>query len=246
MTWVGLVAAVAFTAAAHAMSPEDYVAALKVADKGIARKKALASSAGALSAPLLRSLFGRPYQVGDRWEVAAYHQRPTMMRMSEDPARTGGGTGPVGIFLYEVVEVRPGGEVSFRVTQRGGTSIAPSVRAVTLAASERLRSTERSYDVGGGAASASRVGELALVPLDLPDLETAERSDAESIPELPERLRAIAAGAGYRPDPSRGFWFEQDDFFGRPVQAFWQAGDPWPAYLRTPHGVAILLRKEVP
>ncbi len=80
-----------FPAFSHAdMSDEEYQAALKVAQKKVARQKSLNSqSANALSSSLIRTLFGRYYQVGDNWDVAAWTFDNTTARMTSDPACLG-------------------------------------------------------------------------------------------------------------------------------------------------------------
>jgi len=79
----------------------------------------------------------------------------------------------------------------------------------------------------------------------VPDVFTARSDEAIGTPELPKGLRQVASRSGFRIDPSTTKAFEQDDFFGRGVRILWKQGDPWPAYLKTPQGVSILLSKQV-
>jgi hypothetical protein len=82
---------------------------------------------------------------------------------------------------------------------------------------------------------------LEFFPLDLPRIERGRGRRIERLPELPAPMRAVAARAGFRGDTRRGLWFEEQDFFGRPIAFFWREGEPWPAYLKTTQGVAVLL-----
>lgn len=243
------------------LSEEDYQAALKVAQKKVARQKSLNSqSANALSSSLIRTLFGRYYQVGDHWDVAAWSFDHSMARMTSDPESLQAKGGRGGIFHYEVVSVKtaPKPEVVIQVTQRDEFGVKkPDARVETLKLlmNDAMNQSEKTYSILDSAGRAkkikvspegirSSITPLELFPLDVPELLTAESKSGAPMPELPEGLRAIASKAGFRnvasPD---ALWFEQDDFFGRPIQALWQPGNPWPSYYRTTNGVAILIRK---
>jgi hypothetical protein len=250
-----------FPAFSHADLSEDaYQAALKAADKKVQRQKSLNSqSANALSSSLIRNLFGRYYQVGDNWDVAAWSFDNTMARMTTDPAHLESKGGRGGVFHYQVIEVKnaPKPEVVIQVTQREEFGLHKQdarVQALKLSMNDTMLQSQKTYvmtDRSGATRSIkvspdgihSAITGLELFPLDVPELLTAESTQASSVPELPEGLRGIASQAGYHPAPGKCLWFEQDDFFGRPIQAMWQSGDPWPAYLKTSSGVSILIRK---
>jgi hypothetical protein len=85
------------------------------------------------------------------------------------------------------------------------------------------------------------VSYLELLPLEAPNLTSAVRGEAKGMPELPAELRVMAEGAPLTLDPARAARFEQDDFFGRSVEAIWRQGDPWPVYMKTANGVAVLV-----
>jgi hypothetical protein len=248
---------------AHAdMSDADYQAALRIAEKKVARTRSLNSqSSNALSSSLIRSMYGRYYQVGDNWDVVAWSYDNTMARMTSDPASLQMKGGRGGVFHYEVKSVKGGikPEVVIEVTQREELGLRKpdaKVQRLTLTMNDQMTQSLKSYTMtdgqNGGTARDVRVPPvgmrssatpLELFPLDVPELITAESKPAESLPALPEKLQSVAAQASYKPDLAKGLWFEQDDFFGRPIQAMWSQGDPWPAYYKTTHGVAILIRK---
>jgi hypothetical protein len=87
------------------------------------------------------------------------------------------------------------------------------------------------------------VSYLELLPLEAPDLTTALRGEVKELPVLPAELKTIAdaQGANLTINPDRAARFEQDDFFGRSVDAIWRQGDPWPVYLKTVTGTAVLI-----
>ena len=240
-------------------SREAYISALKLADQKVKRLKEHASGdPNAISSAVLRALFGRYYQVGDRWDVAALRFDHSVMRMTSDPEQLKTSGDVVALFHYEVIKVKTGmsPQVVIKVTQvesNGIPILDPKVTELTLTMNDQLVQSDKAYLFKGASQPVkvspdgirSRITPLELFPLDVPDVVTAERQDAISLPELPGKLQSVAAQAGFKPDFAKSSWFEQDDFFGRPVQILWQQGDPWPAYLKTPNGIAILLHKEV-
>lgn len=234
----------------------EYLANLKVAQAKVMRVKKARLAAASLSSPLVKSLFGRYYQVGDSWDVAAFEFMNPMARMTSDPEHLKMGIARSGIFHYEVVSVNTTGtpQVVMKVTQKsdlGLSPVDPHVQTLTLTMSDQMVQTRKSYQLAGRAQPVaaspnglhSAITPLELFPLDVPELLTATRQKASSLPPLPDEVQSIAKKASYQPDLSKSSWFEQDDFFGRPVQVLWQNGDPWPAYLKTENGLAILIRK---
>lgn len=238
-------------------SPEEqYLQELKIAQAKVLRVKKARLAAASLSSPLVKSLFGRYYHVGDSWDVAAFQYMNPMARMTSDPDHLKMEITRSGIFHYEVVSVKSDRipEVVMKVTQKldfGLSPPDPRVQALTLTMNDQLVQTRKSYQLVGHslpvAASPngihSSVSPLELFPLDVPEILTASRAQATTLPQLPAEAQAVARKANYQPDLTRSSWFEQDDVFGRPVQVLWQQGDPWPAYLKTANGVAILIRK---
>jgi hypothetical protein len=237
------------------MSRDDYLAALKIAEKHVQRKKALQSAnlAGALSGSLARELMGRFYQVGDTWDVAAVHVASNMMRMTDDPAQLRDRAEDVGIFRYKVTKIERGAEptVTIEISQLEEQGLKPvdsRVEKLVLKVNEKMDQTARSYVMRGRAAvntgpltSSMTANPIDLFPLDVPNIVSAERESERALPQLPPALQRVAGTPAVA--TGRSAWFEQDDFFGRPVQFLWQQGDPWPTYLKTSQGVAVLIRK---
>src|SRR5687767_13019325 len=120
-----LTAAIPIAAFAE-MSEDEYRAALKIASEEVQRRAQLSEGrAGAISAAVLRELFGRYYEKGDSWVVAASREDSPMARMTGDPARLAAVTGQIGVFRYEVARVKTGirPEVDLEVRQIVGYGI---------------------------------------------------------------------------------------------------------------------------
>jgi hypothetical protein len=245
--------------AAHAMDPSSYSEALKIADEYVKKQRAaqIENRSQALSTSMVRALYGRYYEVGETWDVAAIHLDSSAMRRTSDPDQLRDREGRVGIFRYEVKKVTGGAhpEILVHVSQLsdfGKSPIDPKIQTVVLKVDDQLNENDKTYVRAGtptmvlsGSSTAMRTQAtpLELYPLDVPDVATADRATTSQMPELPSGLQAIASQVGWKPELGRSAWFDQSDFFGRPVQFLWQQGDPWPAFLKTPHGVAILIRK---
>lgn len=242
--------------ASGSLSEKDYVAALKMAEAKVQRQKAAAANPGAISSSLLRTLYGRYYRVGDTWEVAAFQYDNPNMRMTANPEQLTIKKGRGGIFRYEVTELKNGPQpsITIQVTQisdRGLKPVDPRVEKLMLTMTDSTVQTHKVYHFKGRPDPVpvspdglhSGIAILELFPLDVPEVITANRREALNMPDLPEGLRQIASQMGFKPDLSRSQWFEQDDFFGRPVQVLWQQGDPWPAFMKTSNGAEILIRK---
>lgn len=239
-------------------SQPEYIAALKIADRAVQRKKALQQNGGsALSSAIIKSFFGRYYQVGDTWDMAMVRIAIPAMRMTSDSDKLKPIERLQSVFRYRVTEVQSGEnpEVTIEVTQLdayGLKPVDPKVEKLTLKMDDRLIQSRKAYSIKGlsepvlaaGDGPRSRVTALELLPLDAPEIVTAMKQDATKLPELPASLEEIAKKTSYDPDLSRSTWMDQDDFFGRPIEILWQKGDPWPTYMKTVHGVAILVRKE--
>lgn len=231
---------------------DPYFDALRIAEKKVKRTRPHGISANALSSAILQKMLGRNYRPGESWTVAAWHEDPPISRPFARPGAASV-NGHAGIFRYTVKEVSQNGDATIEVKQIqafGIPSVDGRIDSLTLqinGASEQLHKiyTDRS----GRRVKVSPEGIhsgitlLELFPLDVPEISTAEEKTPGTLPALPPRLNAIHARAGAPLDPSRSVWFEQDDFFGRPIQILWQKGDPWPHYLKTPGGIAVLLGK---
>jgi hypothetical protein len=237
-----------------------YQAALKLAQKKVAKQKQFNSQSGsALSTSLIRNLFGRMYQVGDSWDVASWSETNPMAMKSSDAESVAHRRGRTALFHYEVVSVQPAPnqQIVLRVTQvesQAVKKIDPRVTSLKLVFNDRMLQGRKTYEMVDSQGATrliavspndmhSAITPMEMFALDVPELVTADSRRAQAMPELPDALRALKSGSGLRFDASRALEFEQDDFFGRPVNAIWQQGDPWPAYLKTSNGISILISK---
>ncbi len=243
------------------LSSDSYLKEITIADHYVTHQKSIASYAGGSSASdkVRKFVGGDGYRVGDRWEVAASYAQSTQMRMmAPDPAH------PVpksltGLFRYEVTAVDTAGiTVTVTQLQQDGLSIVdPRIEKVQLRFDGRMRQIAKEYvfrkefkaDREPVAVSPdgfrSRMTKLELFALDVPELGSADQGALKSdrLPELPAELNRIAEKTSWRSRVRTAESMEHDDFFGRNVQMLWKTGDPWPAYLQTPMGVSILVRK---
>jgi hypothetical protein len=243
-----------------AMSEKDYLEALKFANtkvtEQLAKKNALQNNAFSLSSTLIKSLYGRYYQVGDQWDVAAWQMQNSAMRMIGDRHALKNSYSNGGVFHYEVVEVKTGikPQVKIQVTQLESHGLSlqdKSVEKLILTMNDQMVQSEKTYFFKGKAQGVrvspegirSGITNLELYPLDVPELYTADKKRNPKLPALPSPIQALATQVGFNPNLSQSFGFEQNDFFGRPIQVLWQYGDPWPSYFKTTAGIAILIRK---
>lgn len=90
----------------------------------------------------------------------------------------------------------------------------------------------------------SQMTPLELMPLDIPEIFSASRKTLSHLPTFPTPIASYAKKIDFNPDLSKCIYFQQDDFFGRPIDVLWQQGDPWPSYMKTAYGIALLIQKE--
>jgi len=243
---------------AVAYNSEDYyLDALKIADQHVQKRKAriwTAAFAPALS--LIQARFGRSYRVGDFWEVAAEQRVASMAKRTSDRENSKEQSGVMGIFRYEVIEIREGekSEAVIRITQLakwGVKVVDPNVQSLTLqmdqdpgiqAAPRQLTLFERTASRTSSKRISFQSSMLEFFPLDFSDpIHSQHGEPATWSPPLKGQLLKLAKQSGWKLNISSTVVFEESDFFGRPVKFFWQAGSPWPSYLETPQGFAILL-----
>lgn len=256
--WINLslLSAFIFFEAKASMPEKDYRFSLQLAEKKVQKQNQLLNTSQALSSTLIKSLFGRYYQIGDHWDVAAWQINSNMMRMTNDLSQTQKTVGYGGIFHYEVLNIKGGlnPEVTLKVSQveaYGYSIIDPKVSFLTLKMNDQLLQSEKAYSIQGNSSLVhvsadgfhSEITPLELLPLDVPEILTADRQSVTALPTLPPKIQKLAEQTKFKPNLSSSIWFEQDDFFGRPVQILWQKGDPWPSYLKTSGGIAILIHK---
>ena len=244
-----------------AMPEAEYKAALQFADKKVQKQKALTVGPNALSEKLiartwLKELLGSPYKIGDHWDVAAWQINRSSARMTGDPTQLLPEISNFGIFHYEVVNVKSGDSptVTLKITQTDTPQSRPvdsRITSLDLTMTDEFNQIEKSYFFKGHASGVrvspegirSGMTTLELFPLDIPEITSADRKRAKAIPQLPEKIQSYANQIQLKPDLSKSAWFEQDDFFGRPIQVLWQQGQPWPIYMKTSYGIALLIHK---
>jgi hypothetical protein len=159
------------------------------------------------------------------------------------------------LFRYTVTGVKTGlrPEVELEITPLD-KNLDPRVEKISIKMNDRLVQNKKVYSIKDKSGAIhqisvspdglrSQLSILDLFPLDVPDVSMAEKQTLTHLPALPSKMQKMASQLGYHPDLSHSSWFDQDDFFGRPVEILWQQGDPWPAYLSTTSGVAILISK---
>ncbi|OFZ20551.1 MAG: hypothetical protein A2X94_11020 [Bdellovibrionales bacterium GWB1_55_8] len=234
------------------LKPEDYEKALQIAQRKVQRERSLMQS-GALSASPASRLFGRFYEEGDTWDVAVWRLQPTQMRRTSEPHHLSHPVRAPLLFRYKVIEVKTGSaaRVVIQVKELNSVRADASIEFLRIELTGQLLQSRKSYKFLAHDAPVpvapdgirSAMTELEMLPLDFPNVLTAEQREPSALPRLPEDIAKAALEFGYQPDLSKTVWLEQDDFFGRPVQALWQHGEPWPSYLRTSHGIAILIHR---
>jgi hypothetical protein len=244
---------------------DSYLRALKIAEKKVLRARAAATAPvvpnaaigtdfSSLSAVTPNEILGRPMRVGDTWDVAMVRTQSTMMRMTTDPRHLKTPRSRVALFRYTVKDVQSSGETTIDVTQlreEGFKPVDSRIEHLTLKMNDKTVQTEKKYFARGSEhpipvapdGLRSAMTPLELYPLDVPEILSAEKKAPATFPQLPEELALLRKSRASVVDLSKSIWFEQDDFFGRPVEILWQKGDPWPAYLRTHNGIAILMSK---
>jgi hypothetical protein len=215
-----------------------------------------------LLSPLI-PLLGRSYQVGDSWDVIAWKTTSSIAApfarhdsVEDNPQST---VGQAGLFHYEVRDVKTGadGKIVIRVrqlTELGFVPVDPKVDELILTLNDQLQGqmlqTHKAYHFAGHSELVpvsengvhSSVSPLELYPLDAPEPESPVETRATQLPILPDPISGIATRLGWNPQLSKTYQLNQEDFFGRSIEMLWQQGDPWPTYLKTPNGIAILLR----
>ena len=244
--------------AQSAMPEKDYLEALQLAQKKAVRAQVSRSRSENLSSSLLKSLYGKYYEVGDSWNVAAWQLKPTSpMGKAEDPNLNGKQLGPGGIFHYEVISVKNGinPEFTLKITEVSTPDfprIDPKIESINLRVSNELAVKMKTNTLSEGYKEPSfssthlPMGSsfLNLFPLEVPELSSADRKAASALPVLPAKIQEYVKKVAFAPKLDQSIWMEQDDFFGRPIEMIWQQGSPWPSYLKTVNGIAILVPKD--
>ena len=241
-----------------ASSEKQYLASLHDASDKVRMKKQKNSLSQALSTSLILKLLGRYYQIGDRWRVLSWIYQHSLLpklqpSQAESPSFSAGG-----LFEYEVRDIKPGlkPEITVSITQIAHPELPPvdpQVKELLITLDDQLMEQKKLYVLthpnhtlsipsGGVGPSLSPLG---LYPLELPDVLSAEENQKPPLPELPPPLQKWANRFSWKMNRARTTAFQQDDFFGRPIEFFWEKGQPWPSYLKTPRGISLLIESGV-
>jgi hypothetical protein len=235
-------------------SEKQYLASLHDASDKVFAKKQKSSLTHALSIPLNQQLLGRAYRVGDRWRVLSWIYRHAILRRIGQPETEESQFSTGGLFEYEVREIKSGfnPEITLSITQIPHPAFPPidsKVNQLFIVLNDQLIEQKKFYalaqhhdflsvPVPGIGLSLSPLG---LYPLDLPDSQNAERFLNPDLPQLPPLLQEWAKRFSWKMNLKLTTRFEQEDFFGRPIQFLWEKGQPWPACIKTPRGISILV-----
>ncbi len=242
--------------------PESiYRYSLKIAEKKTHKKSILRARAQNFPFSAIRSIFGRDFQVGDHWTVAAWQIRPSTMRMTNEESHLQNQITDGGLFRYEVTQITssPDKQVILQIKQLNSKDfkiIDPNVQYLNLRMDDRLNQNEKTYYFNGKTEGIqvspdqihSAITPLELLPLDIPEILTAEkhRNNSESISKiLPDKISKKLKELNIIINLNQSIRFEQDDFFGRPIAAFWDKGNPWPTLVKTANGISILIQGDL-
>jgi hypothetical protein len=238
-------------APAQAVSESVYLQSLQVAQAKLERVKHGVDMLHGLEGAEAMPWSQHAYHVGESWHVAVWTQDSSIMRSTAEPGALQSTRGRGGVFLYQVLAVTPAQTITLRITQEnvaGWPPVDARVQSVelTLALGEMPTQVKKTYRLDGKDFSASPEGMhapvtyLELFPLDAPELASAIRTAPTSFPRLPSQLGTLV-GAAPHVDPAHAAQFELDDFFGRKIETIWRQGEPWPVYMNTSNGTAVLL-----
>jgi hypothetical protein len=243
------------------MPEQLYKEALRVANQKVLRQKQNlaqeSSHSSALSSSMIKSMFGRFYQIGDSWDVAVWPISQVHLAMTSTPVGEGG------LIHYEITDIKNGTHpsVTLKITQQASNGlkiIDSKVEYVSLEFSDQFVIGKKSFHLKNEALGITAsthgvrtgrgpyspiISPLDLLPIDVPDITTAESAAASEFPALPNPVKDIADQSGIKPDLNQCTFFKQEDFFGRPIEVLWQKGNPWPSYIKTSTGIALLTRK---
>lgn len=249
----------------YASSPSgSYVAALQIAQRKAERQRLAqeiantpATASHSAHSGYARAI-GRKYKVGETWDVIAWRLDRPISRMTNQEEHLRTLVRESGIFRYEVLSLSSDASpnITLRVTQIEGDNVRkvdPQVDHLILTLTDQMVEKQKviSFVDRPNPVAVShqglRSGELQTLlevfPLDVPEVLTAERAMIRQLPELPQKVQEFVANTGFKPDFSQSTWYLQDDFFGRPIEALWERESPWPTYLRTSNGIALLIRR---
>jgi hypothetical protein len=196
-------------------------------------------------------LSGRPYRLGEAWDVVSYYIIQNAMPGST--LRTDYAPhGKISSFHYRVTQLAPLQIEVTETAQPNSNKTDPEIASVTLTYDSDFREIGKAYHRVDGQTIEALVGgmharglPLEIYAIDAPNVTDAEavpyRAPAELIASLSPPLAAIAQASQFGYDPVNAQWLKTTDGFGREVDVVWQKGNPWPSYVRTERGISILV-----
>ena len=230
---------VCFRAALADMPKDLYSKMSKIAEEKVKRQKtatqnlnilALNSGGRTASVPSIipSIVMEHSYRVGERWTVATWPIIQTPIRMAGLTKDNQPQVGRMSLFDYEVVETnnKIPTEIKIKITVIKSQDLPighSETRSLTLGVQDKM---------------------VGRFPPDIPDVSEAIRNPKASLPTLPGTIAKNAEKIGYRPDLPLCNAYDREDFFGRPVHILWQPGSPWPEYLETSRGIALLVKNQ--
>lgn len=237
-----------------ASSEKRYLSSLQYASQKVLLKKQKSSSPLALSTSMISRQLGRPYQVGESWLVLAFIDEREMMRRTAPTRERSGSLSQGGLFEYRVTEIKTGfqPEITLSIHQVNHSqfpTLDPQVNQLFLILDNQLSQKKKFYAMthqssfisvpwGGIGVSLSP---LNFYPLDLPEMITAQESTQPKEPTMLQEVQLRAKPFLWKVNLNESDGYEQEDFFGRPIDILWEKGKPWPSYIKTPRGISILI-----
>lgn len=197
----------------------NYNKDLEIAEKSVVKRMNFREITAGLQSSAARTMRGRSYRNGESFVVAAWQVNHSNTKVSSDTTR----------------EYIQGGLFKIRLKEKTPSDKATPVEINPLSSPLFAKVDKKQV-------------RTELVPIDVTLLTMREsldqaRSHPQKAPVLPPQLRATAEKLGFKPDPQNGRWFDETDFWGRPVRIFWEEGDPWPTYMESSNGISILVHE---
>jgi len=238
------------------MQGQDYFTLLGIAAKAVrAQKNAVPASSegGPISAVAALGLERRPLQVGEKWRVSFTPSNDSIARMSMDPVDLQESKRNPLFFEFRVTNISQ--TTSGRLAQvevkqddtqvRKGYLADPRVDSILITLNERFGLVRKEIRYRDGRAPGqfqespqeNVVSGFSAYPIDLPNVSTVS---GETLRDIPAALKGRI-----KVDLAHTLDFQFSDLYARPMRAIWQDSDPWPVYVESPAGIAVLISKSV-
>jgi hypothetical protein len=246
-------------------TPSDYQMLIQSAEKYVEKQRAKQElhqmaihgqntnvlSLAAMNLGLSTSPSAPTYKTGQEWNVVAYQELP--LAASENTLQNGRSAA----FHFQVISSDPSTGLRIRVrpiTAYGLSNVDSKVQYADFIYSNDLKLTAKYYKLRGYrdpiplSPDNFKVGVSVMegYPLELPQITDAEKDDSCNMqPALPSTFKKAIDQAGYAAFTTTDTCWMNADFFGRSIQSIWPETQPFPTYLKTTQGYAVLARQEV-